>query len=118
MNGTVIEPPEALTFWLYTTCGAVSGAWSGIRSTVTFTLPLFASQGTDDRPLKVTDAAPVYPLESPMMATARLARAVLGGGDRRRADLAGGVHQGAGHVGVVAQRPPVAGRLPGARRSG
>ena len=73
MNGTVIEPLEALTFWLETTCGELSGYWSGIRSTVTLTLPLLASQGTEARPLYVTDAAPVYPLASPMMATERLA---------------------------------------------
>ena len=46
-------------FWLSTTCGALSGAWSGMRSTTTLTLPLLASHGTADTPLKVTDAAPV-----------------------------------------------------------
>ena len=38
---------------------------------MTWTLPPFASQGTEDSPVKVTDAAPVYPSMSPMMATAR-----------------------------------------------
>ncbi len=38
---------------------------------MTLTSPLFASQGTDDSPLNVTDAAPVYPFSSPMTATAR-----------------------------------------------
>jgi len=59
VNGTVIEPLEALTFWSYTVCGAPSGAWSGMRWTVTCTLPAFVSQGWDDSPLKVTEAAPV-----------------------------------------------------------
>src|SRR5689334_9389451 len=44
-----------------------------MRSTVTLTEPLFASQGTADRPLKVTVVVPVVPLLSPMMATALLA---------------------------------------------
>ena len=39
---------------------------------MTFTVPLPASHGCVARPLKVTDAAPVYPFESPMIATARL----------------------------------------------
>ena len=73
VSGTVIEPLDTLTFWFSTTCGALSGYWSGIRSTVTLTLPLLASHGTEARPLYVTDAAPVYPLSSPMMATERLA---------------------------------------------
>src|SRR5579859_67638 len=69
---TVTEPLATLMFWLRTTCGELSGDWSGIRSTVTFTLPLLASHDdTDDSPLKVTDAAPVYPFSSPTMATAR-----------------------------------------------
>src|SRR6185437_8793768 len=73
VSGTVIVPLATLTFWLETTCGELSGYWSGIRSTVTLTLPLLASQGTEARPVYVTDAAPVKPLESPMMATDRLA---------------------------------------------
>ncbi|MFG2135151.1 hypothetical protein ACGFNV_46540 [Streptomyces sp. NPDC048751] len=40
---------------------------------MTCTLSAFAGQGTDGSPSKVTDAAPVYPFESPMTATARLA---------------------------------------------
>jgi hypothetical protein len=40
---------------------------------VTLTLPLLASHGTEPSPVNVTDAAPVYPLLSPMMATARFA---------------------------------------------
>ena len=63
-----------LRFWLRTTCGALSGYWSGMRSTTTLTLPLLASHGTEDSPLKVTVADPVYPLESPMIATARRCR--------------------------------------------
>ena len=59
MKGTLIEPPEVLMVWFTTTCGEVSGAWSGMRCTTTFTVPLPASQGTEPRPLKVTDAAPV-----------------------------------------------------------
>ena len=51
VSGTVIEPLETLTFWFSTTCGALSGYWSGIRSTVTLTLPLLASHGTEARPL-------------------------------------------------------------------
>ena len=73
VNGTVMEPLEVLMFWLSTTCGALSGYWSGIRSTTTLTLPLLVSQGTEENPLYVTDAAPVYPLSSPMMATDRFA---------------------------------------------
>ena len=34
-------------------------------------MPAFASHDTDDSPLKVTLAAPVYPFSSPMTATAR-----------------------------------------------
>src|SRR5258708_20362843 len=71
VNGTVNEPPDVLRFWLKTTCGEPSGAWSGMRSTVTWTRPFLASQGTDDNPPKATDAAPVKLLSSPMMATAR-----------------------------------------------
>ena len=59
--GTVIEPLEALTISLVTTTGELSGEESGIRYTVTLTLPPFASQETDESPVKVTDAAPVYP---------------------------------------------------------
>ena len=66
-----MDPLELLMFWLRTTWGAESGDWSGIRSTTTLTLPPLDSHGTDDNPLKVTVAAPVYPLESPRMATAR-----------------------------------------------
>src|ERR1041385_1457173 len=44
-----------------------------MRSTVTCTLPLLASHGTDDSPPKVADAAPVKPFSSPTMATARTA---------------------------------------------
>src|SRR5690242_19065345 len=71
--GTVTAPPETVRVWLRTTCGALSGAWSGIRSTTTLTVPPPASHDTDDSPLNVTVAAPVYPLLSPMTATARLA---------------------------------------------
>ena len=73
MNDAMIDPLEVLMFWFRTTCGEPSGYWSGIRSRVTLTLPLFASQGTDPSPVNVTDAAPVNPLLSPMMATARFA---------------------------------------------
>src|SRR5262249_25589887 len=73
VNGTVIEPLDVLMLWLNTTCGEPSGDWSGIRSTVTLTLPLPASQDTDESPVNVTDAAPVKPFSSPTMATARFA---------------------------------------------
>ena len=66
-----MEPLDVLTISLETTCGELSGDWSGIRYTVTLTLPSFASQGTDDSPLNVTVAAPVYPFSSPTTATAR-----------------------------------------------
>src|SRR5277367_6081743 len=69
--GTVMEPLEVLSISLVTTEGELSGEESGIRYTVTWTLPPFASHGTDESPLKVTDAAPVYPFSSPMTATAR-----------------------------------------------
>src|SRR5689334_10705753 len=73
VTGTVMEPPETLMFWLRTTCGELSGYWSGMRSTTTLTLPLLASQDdTDESPLNVTVAEPVYPLLSPITATARL----------------------------------------------
>jgi hypothetical protein len=42
-----------------------------MRSTITLTLPLPASQLLAETPVKVTVALPVYPLLSPMMATAR-----------------------------------------------
>src|SRR5450755_4763081 len=69
--GTAMEPLDVLSISLVTTRGELSGDWSGIRYTVTLTLPLFASHGTDDNPLKVTLAAPVNPFSSPMTATAR-----------------------------------------------
>lgn len=67
-----MDPPAALIAWLRTCCGAASGAWSGIRSTVTLTAPPPESQASDPRPVNVTVAAPVYPELSPMMATTRL----------------------------------------------
>src|ERR1017187_7406756 len=70
VNGTLMDPPDVLMVWFRTTCGELSGYWSGMRSTTTLTLPLLASQGTEPSPLNVTDAEPVKPLESPMMATA------------------------------------------------
>src|SRR6476659_301681 len=73
VSGTTTDPLETVIVWLGTTCREASGAWSGIRSTTTLTRPLPASQACDDRPLKVTDAGPVKPLESPTMATARRA---------------------------------------------
>ena len=69
--GTVTEPLDVLSISLEITSGELSGDESGIRYTVTWTLPSLASHGTDDSPLKVTPAAPVYPFSSPMMATAR-----------------------------------------------
>jgi hypothetical protein len=59
VSGTEIEPLDVLAISLVTTVGELSGDWSGIRYTVTWTLPAFASQDTDDSPLNVTDAAPV-----------------------------------------------------------
>ena len=59
-----------LSVSLVTADGELSGEESGIRSPVTWTLPPFASQGTDESPVKFTLAAPVYPFSSPMTATA------------------------------------------------
>src|SRR4051812_19711618 len=70
-SGTVMAPPETVMVWLRTTWGVLSVAWSGMRSTTTLTLPLPASQLLAETPLKVTVVLPVYPLLSPMMATAR-----------------------------------------------
>ncbi len=47
--------------WLSTRGGAVSGGESGIRATTTLTLPPLESHDTDEKPLNVTDALPVYP---------------------------------------------------------
>ncbi|MFJ1729930.1 hypothetical protein [Streptomyces sp. NPDC088254] len=81
---------------------------------MTCALPSFAGHGTDDSPLKVTDAAPVYPLESPTTATARLAEASTAAEIAVEPTWPEVSTRVNGHVGVVPERPPVAGGLPAA----